>query len=100
MLCIYSVHFIFNIIAAFVYLLLLNVIEYTLGDQAGECRAHGNLGSAYFSKGNYKEALTSHRYQLVLAMKCKDTYAAASALTSLGMNCENLLMKFFSVLHR
>lgn len=55
-----------------------------LGDQAGECRAHGNLGSAYFSKGNYKEALTSHRYQLVLAMKCKDTYAAASALTSLG----------------
>lgn len=54
------------------------------GDQAGECRAHGNLGSAYFSKGNYKEALTSHRYQLVLAMKCKDTYAAASALTSLG----------------
>jgi hypothetical protein len=25
-----------------------------LGDIAGECRAHGNLGSAYFSKGNYK----------------------------------------------
>lgn len=70
------------------YLLLLNVIKYILGDQAGECRAHGNLGSAYFSKGNYKEALTSHRYQLVLAMKCKDTYAAASALTSLGMYCE------------
>lgn len=56
----------------------------SLGDIAGECRAHGNLGSAYFSKGNYKEALTSHRYQLVLAMKCKDTQAAASALTSLG----------------
>nr|XP_019548082.2 tetratricopeptide repeat protein 28 isoform X1 [Aedes albopictus] len=56
----------------------------SLGDTAGECRAHGNLGSAYFSQGSYKEALTSHRYQLVLAMKCKDTQAAAAALTSLG----------------
>jgi hypothetical protein len=56
----------------------------SLGDIAGECRAHGNLGSAYFSKGSFKEALTSHRYQLVLAMKCRDTQAAAAALTSLG----------------
>lgn len=56
----------------------------SLGDIAGECRAHGNLGSAYFSKGAHKEALTAHRYQLVLAMKCKDTQAAAAALTSLG----------------
>ncbi|XP_017073973.1 tetratricopeptide repeat protein 28 [Drosophila eugracilis] len=56
----------------------------SLGDAAGECRAHGNLGSAYFSQGAHKEALTAHRYQLVLAMKCKDTQAAAAALTSLG----------------
>lgn len=56
----------------------------SLGDTAGECRAHGNLGSAYFSHGSFKEALTAHRYQLVLAMKCKDTQAAAAALTSLG----------------
>ncbi|XP_013103199.2 tetratricopeptide repeat protein 28 [Stomoxys calcitrans] len=56
----------------------------SLGDTAGECRAHGNLGSAYFSQGSFKEALTAHRYQLVLAMKCKDTQAAAAALTSLG----------------
>lgn len=46
-------------------------ISKSLGDTAGECRAHGNLGSAYFSQGSYKEALTAHRYQLVLAMKCK-----------------------------
>lgn len=45
------------------------------GDQAGECRAHGNLGSAFFSKGNYREALTNHRNQLVLAMKLKDREA-------------------------
>lgn len=55
-----------------------------LGDSGGECRAHGNLGSAFFSKGAYKEALTAHRYQLVLAMKFKDSEAAAAALTSLG----------------
>uniref|UniRef100_A0A671YA49 Tetratricopeptide repeat domain 28 n=1 Tax=Sparus aurata TaxID=8175 RepID=A0A671YA49_SPAAU len=47
----------------------------TLGDQTGECRAHGNLGSAFFSKGNYREALTNHRNQLVLAMKLKDREA-------------------------
>ncbi|MEQ2243946.1 Tetratricopeptide repeat protein 28 [Ilyodon furcidens] len=43
-----------------------------LGDQSGECRAHGNLGSALFSKSNYREALAHHRDQLVLAMKLKD----------------------------
>jgi tetratricopeptide (TPR) repeat protein len=43
----------------------------SLGETAGECRAHGNLGAAYFSQGSYKDALTAHRYQLVLAMKCK-----------------------------
>lgn len=48
----------------------------SLGDTAGECRAHGNLGAAYFSQGSYKDALTAHRYQLVLAMKCKVSYTS------------------------
>ncbi|KAH9419028.1 Tetratricopeptide repeat protein 28 [Dermatophagoides pteronyssinus] len=56
----------------------------TLGDILGECRAHANLGSAYFAKCSYREALSSHRYQLVLAMKHKHNDQAALALTSLG----------------
>ena len=30
------------------------VVAKQLGDTIGECRAHGNLGSAYFSKANFK----------------------------------------------
>ncbi|TKS78956.1 Tetratricopeptide repeat protein 28 [Collichthys lucidus] len=40
----------------------------------------GNLGSAFFSKGNYREALTNHRNQLVLAMKLKDREARQACL--------------------
>jgi hypothetical protein len=37
-----------------------------LGDIAGECRAHGNLGSAYFSKGNYKVTTLNFGRLLIL----------------------------------
>lgn len=60
------------------------LVAKSLKDISGESRAHGNLGSAYFSKGSYKEALTAHRYQLVFAMRAREMKAAASALTSLG----------------
>lgn len=36
------------------------VVAKKLGDTVGECRAHGNLGSAYFSKGNYKVKLSAY----------------------------------------
>lgn len=79
-------------------------IAKSLGDTAGECRAHGNLGSAYFSQGSYKEALTAHRYQLVLAMKCKVKFTLwntdvfyVSIIRNAGMNswkfdyqCQNI----------
>lgn len=60
------------------------LVAKSLKDISGESRAHGNLGSAYFSKGSYREALTAHRYQLVFAMRAREMKAAASALTSLG----------------
>ncbi|XP_025088925.1 tetratricopeptide repeat protein 28-like isoform X2 [Pomacea canaliculata] len=56
----------------------------SLGDQDGECRAYGNLGSAFFTKGQYKESLTHHRFQLVLAMRLRQRQTAGSALSSLG----------------
>nr|XP_019832635.1 PREDICTED: tetratricopeptide repeat protein 28-like [Bos indicus] len=62
----------------------------TLGDQTGECRAHGNLGSAFFSKGNYREALTNHRHQLVLAMKLKDREVLSSKQRREGVYYLNL----------
>ncbi|EMP37193.1 Tetratricopeptide repeat protein 28 [Chelonia mydas] len=58
----------------------------TLGDQMGEFRAHGNLGSAFFSKGNYREALTNHRHQLVLAMKLKDRELVSPSERGLGVS--------------
>lgn len=70
------------------------LVAKSLKDIAGESRAHGNLGSAYFSKGSYKEALTAHRYQLVFAMKAREMKAAASALTSLG----NLLIDTYNLI--
>ncbi|XP_073830293.1 tetratricopeptide repeat protein 28 [Musca autumnalis] len=80
-----SAHWVLNQLdKAIAYMQQDLAVAKSLGDTAGECRAHGNLGSAYFSQGSFKEALTAHRYQLVLAMKCKDTQAAAAALTSLG----------------
>ncbi|KAJ8286273.1 hypothetical protein GJAV_G00036530 [Gymnothorax javanicus] len=57
----------------------------TLGDQSGECRAHGNLGSAFFSKGNYREALSSHRQQLMLAMKLKDREVGVASFLEAGL---------------
>ncbi|KAL4646585.1 tetratricopeptide repeat protein 28-like isoform X1 [Arapaima gigas] len=72
----------------------------TLGDQTGECRAHGNLGSAFFSKGNYREALTNHRHQLVLAMKLKDRELSSllccpsgNKLLPVSIQLRNLAMK-------
>ncbi|KAF0046073.1 hypothetical protein F2P81_002602 [Scophthalmus maximus] len=59
----------------------------TLGDQSGECRAHGNLGSALFSRGSYREALANHRNQLVLAMKLKDRENSASEMCQLDFMC-------------
>ena len=56
------------------------VVAKSLNDIGGECRAHGNMGAAHFSKGNFKEALTSHRYQLVLAMKRADVLACTQLL--------------------
>lgn len=67
------------------------------GDQSGECRAHGNLGSALFSKGSFREALANHRNQLVLAMKLKDREVGLDVCTE---NTElSLLLTYKKTVH-
>lgn len=75
------------------------LVAKSLKDILGESRAHGNLGSAYFSKGSYREALTAHRYQLVFAMKAREVKAAASALTSLGEHIYIYIILFIYILY-
>ena len=53
---------------------------FAVGDKEGECRAHGNLGSGYYSKGSYREALQHHQHQLKLAMALRNRKVAATAL--------------------
>ena len=55
-----------------------------LEDEAGQCRAHGNLGNAFYSQSMYKKALKHHKLQLSFASKLQDRGLMAEALTSLG----------------
>ena len=55
-----------------------------LEDEAGQCRAHGNLGNAFYSQNMYKKSLKHHKLQLNIATKLQDGQLIAEALTSLG----------------
>lgn len=56
----------------------------SLNDKAGVCRAHGNLGGAYYSQRMYKEAIEHQKAQLAISMNMKDRKTSATALSSLG----------------
>lgn len=55
-----------------------------LADMVGECRAHGNLGAAYFSQKNYRLARESHNRQLALAQRMDDLKSQLTAWSSIG----------------
>ena len=55
-----------------------------LQDEGGQCRAHGNMGNAYYSQNMYKKSLKHHKLQLNIATKLQDRNLIAEALTSLG----------------
>ena len=55
-----------------------------LNDDPGQCRAHGNLGNAYYSQNMYKKSLKHHKLQLNIATRTQDRKLIAEALTSLG----------------
>lgn len=49
-------------------------VSQKLDDIAGQCRAHGNLGVAYFSKAKYQLAKENHTKQLSLAQSMQVRY--------------------------
>ncbi len=67
--------------------LLTNAIEACreLGDRSGESRAHGNLGRAYLSAGEARNAVQAHEQQLVIARELDDQEGEGVALGNLGV---------------
>eukprot|EP00794_Sanderia_malayensis_P018811 gene18811-20707_t len=55
-----------------------------LQDPVGQCRAHGNMGNAYYSQNMYKKSLKHHKLQMNIAMQNEDHANLTEALTSLG----------------
>ncbi|PAA91946.1 hypothetical protein BOX15_Mlig004862g2 [Macrostomum lignano] len=59
-------------------------VVHQLGDEEGQCRAHGNLGAAHFVQGDFAEALAHQKQQLRCALKLRQRDTAIHALTNLG----------------
>lgn len=59
------------------------LVSQKLDDESGQCRAHGNLGVAYFSKGNYQLAEENHSKQLSLAQSLQVGYLLTLGLSFL-----------------
>ena len=61
-----------------------------LGDRAGEKRAYGNLGNAYQSLGDVKQAIKYHNQDLSIAKELGDTAGEGGAYCNLGIAYRNL----------
>ena len=61
-----------------------------MGDTAGECRAHGNLGAVHLSLGNNTLALKCYQEQLDRAQELKDSPMEAQAFGNMGITRMNL----------
>ena len=55
-----------------------------MGDRAGEGLAYANLGNAYQSLGNFKQARDYHNQDLTIAKKVKDRAGEGRAYANLG----------------
>ena len=54
-----------------------------IGDQAGEGRAHGNLGNGYHSLGDYRKAFEFHEKDLKIAKEIGDRVGGGGAYGNL-----------------
>lgn len=57
----------------------------SVGDQVGICRVTGNLGSLYFFRGAYEEAMTCYADQLHIAETLHNTGEMIAALGNMGV---------------
>ena len=55
-----------------------------VGDKHGEGGAHGNLGNAYDSLGDFKKAIEYHNLHLKIAKEVGDKHGEGSAYGNLG----------------
>ena len=55
-----------------------------VGDRAGEGRAYGNLGNAYHSLGDFKQAIEYHMLYLTIAKEVGDRAGEGRAYCNLG----------------
>ncbi|XP_068680143.1 tetratricopeptide repeat protein 28-like [Montipora foliosa] len=61
-----------------------------VGDRAGEGKGYGNLGNAYLSLGNFKQAIEYYENNLSIAKKVEDRAGEGSAYGNLGNAYRNL----------
>ena len=59
-------------------------IAIEIGDRAGEGRAYGNLGNAYFSLGDFRKAIEYHEKDLKIAIEIGDRAGEGRAYGNLG----------------
>ena len=76
-----------------------NAIEYherylkiakEISDRAGEGRAYGDLGNAYWSLGKYQKALEYHQKDLKIAKEISDRAREGRAYGNLGNACQSV----------
>lgn len=57
-------------------------------DQAGEGTSYGNLGSVFYSRGDFQKAIKYHECHLKIARQVADKAGVARSLYSLGVSFE------------
>ena len=80
-----SIHFIRVKLKQYLFIVQELSILQDMGDTAGECRAHGNLGAVHLSLCNNTLALKCYQEQLDRAQELKDGNMEAQSYGNMGI---------------